>query len=401
MKFLTRFLLLLLLSLILGCNVSKKIIEEVEPAKVSLKVEDTIRFASYNVSMFRDAEGALENELTNPISPQVQRVAAVVQQVKPDVLALMEFDFDADSRALASFKHNFLEISQNGSDTIEYKYACSIISNTGVLSVVDLNGDGQVNLPNDAFGFGNFPGQFAFAILSKYPFDLDNFRTFREFKWKDLPEANLPVNADGSSYYSDEALEVFRLSSKNHIDLPVILPDGERVHMILAHPTPPVFDGAEDRNGKRNHDEIKLLADFISDADYLIDDKGQSGGLDSNEHFVIMGDLNADPNDGDSFNNAIDQLLDHPRVNQDIANGSKIPASAGGVENNGSPGHTGDPSFDTSFFGLRIDYVLPSSSFDVMESGVFWPTSSDPLHILIQDRSASDHLCVWADVVLR
>ena len=238
MKFLTRFLLLLLLSLILGCNVSKKIIEEVEPAKVSLKVEDTIRFASYNVSMFRDAEGALENELTNPISPQVQRVAAVVQQVKPDVLALMEFDFDADSRALASFKHNFLEISQNGSDTIEYKYACSIISNTGVLSVVDLNGDGQVNLPNDAFGFGNFPGQFAFAILSKYPFDLDNFRTFREFKWKDLPEANLPVNADGSSYYSDEALEVFRLSSKNHIDLPVILPDGERVHMILAHPTP-------------------------------------------------------------------------------------------------------------------------------------------------------------------
>ena len=396
-----RLLLLLPVFFLLGCNVSKKIIEDVDPADVSVQVEDTIRFASYNVSMFRNSEGALENELMNPISPQVQRVAAVIQEVKPDVIALMEFDFDKDSKALASFKHNFLEISQNGGDTLEYKYACSISSNTGVLSMVDLSGDNQVNLPNDAFGFGNFPGQYAFAILSKYPFDLDNFRTFQEFLWKDIPNANLPTNTDGSSYYSQEALDVFRVSSKNHIDLPIVLPDGERVHMILAHPTPPVFDGAEDRNGKRNHDEIKLLADFISDANYLVDDKGKQGGLANNEHFVIMGDLNADPNDGDSFNDAIQQLLDHPRVNQDIANGSKIPSSTGGAEHNQQSGNTGDPAYDTAFFGLRIDYVLPSSSFDVLESGVFWPASSEPNHILIKDGSASDHLCVWADVMLR
>ena len=400
-KFNNLTLCIIIVFLIVGCNVPKKIIEAVDQETTFEEVGDAIRFASYNVSMFRDSKGALINELTNPINPQVQRVATVIQEVQPDVLALMEFDFDENGEALASFKRNFLEISQNDADTIHYRYACSIISNTGVLSVVDLNSDNKVSLPNDAFGFGRFLGQYAFAVLSKFPFDLENLRTFREFKWKDMPGANLPTNIDGSPFYSKEAIDVFRLSSKNHIDLPIILPNSQRVHLILAHPTPPVFDGAEDRNGKRNHDEIKLLADFISDANYLIDDKGNRGGLASDENFVIMGDLNADPNDGDSFNNAILQLLDHPRVNQDIAKGDKIPDSEGGRENNRSAGQVGDPAHDTAFFGLRIDYVLPSSTFDVLESGVFWPASSNPLHNLIKDGAASDHLCVWADVTLR
>ncbi len=395
------FFCLFVLFFFTQCNTPKVLIEEVEPVETLTQIGDTIRFASYNVSMFRDAEGALNNELQNPNNAQVQRVAAVIQEVRPDVIALMEFDFDEKSEALAHFKHNFLEISQNGGDTLHYKYACSIISNTGVLSGADLDGNGSVSLPNDAFGFGRFPGQYAFAIISKYPIDVDGMRTFRNFLWKDMPNALLPTNANGSSYYSDDALDVFRVSSKNHVDVPIILPDGEKVHIILAHPTPPVFDGAEDRNGKRNHDEIRLLADYLSNESYLIDDKGTSGGLSPNEHFVVMGDLNADPFDGDSADEAILQLLDHPSINQDIAQGDKIPSSPGGAEHNQSAGHQGDPSHDTSFFGLRIDYVLPSNTFDVLQSGVFWPLKSDPLHVLIQDGTASDHLCVWADLILR
>ena len=36
----------------------------------------------------------------------------------------------------------------------------------------------------------------------------------------------------------------------------------ETVHFLVSHPTPPVFDGPEDRNGPRNYDEIRFWADY-------------------------------------------------------------------------------------------------------------------------------------------
>ena len=87
---------------------------------------------------------------------------------------------------------------------------------------------------------------------------------------------------------------------------------------LLRNPTPPVFDGPEDRNGRRNHDEIRLWADYISESgnEYIYDDQGKAGGLPSGAQFVIAGDYNADPVDGDSIDSAISQILDHPLVNQ-------------------------------------------------------------------------------------
>ena len=115
-------------------------------------------------------------------------------------------------------------------------------------------------------------------------------------------------------------------------------------------------------------------------------------------HFVIAGDLNADPVDGDSTNRAILQLLQHPRVQAE-----PIPTSRGGREKSVIDGeanaqHRGDASCDTGDFAdarsgnLRIDYVLPSRSLKIVESGVFWPSSDDPAHPLV---AASDHRLVW------
>lgn len=389
-----RSLLLIIIGITLWTCATRKNTATVSAETIQL------RFATYNVALYRDRPGQLGEDLASGSHTQIKNVAAVIQQVQPDVLALLEFDYDPSGGYLSMFRENYLEKAQSGGQPIRYGYAYAVPSNTGLLSNADYNNDGKITLPEDAYGFGRYQGQYAFALLSKYPLDLDNVRSFQRFLWKDMPGHRMPENAQGKQYYSRQAIDSFRLSSKNHIDIPVILPNGQKVHTIISHPTPPVFDGPEDRNGLRNHDEIRLLADYISGADYLRDDQGRRGGLPAAARFVVMGDLNADPVDGDSVEGAIRQLLEHPRIHPEVALGDKTPASKGGKLYNKQPNDRGDPSFDTAFFGKRIDYVLPSKDMIIKGSGVFWPAEGSPFHTLIKDEAASDHLLVWVDVEL-
>jgi len=396
--------LLILFCMTYGCDKNDPVMSEptTDPPMEEEPVvvfQDTIRFASYNIAMYGQSEGEVLNKLVDADQQiSFRRIAAVIKSVKPDILVLMEIDFDNSGEVLKLFNDNLMAPELDGFEGLEYPYMYQIETNTGELSEVDIDGNGNISLPNDAYGFGNYPGQYASAILSKFPIDVDNQRSFRKMLWKDMPGASLPANADGSSYYSDEVLDAFRLSSKNHIDLPIQIAEGINIHDLISHPTPPVFDGAEDRNGKRNHDEIKLWADYISNASYLVDDEGGQGGLDSDESFIIFGDQNADPVDGDSFNNAIQLLLNHEKVNQDVSNGDLIPASNGGAEHNQGSGNQGDPKYDTAFFGLRIDYVLPSNDLEAIDSGVFWPASNEEGYLLTNNNAASDHLLVWVDI---
>src|SRR2546430_1237691 len=80
--------------------------------------------------------------------------------------------------------------------------------------------------------------------------------------------------ATGEGFYSDEELEALRLSSKSHWDVPVRTGRGETVHLLAAHPTPPGFDGPEQRNVLRNHDEIRFWADYVDPraGGYIYDD---------------------------------------------------------------------------------------------------------------------------------
>jgi endonuclease/exonuclease/phosphatase family metal-dependent hydrolase len=175
------------------------------------------------------------------------------------------------------------------------------------------------------------------------------------------------------------------------------------VHFLVSHPTPPVFDGPEDHNGTRNHDEIRLWADYIDPqrSAYIYDDTGLNGGLPGDARFVIAGDLNADPVDGDSTAHAIRQLLDHPKVNT-----SCEPLSEGGDEASRTQAgknleHQGNPAADTGDFNdeytgnMRIDYVLPSATLKVVGCGVFWPATDEPDHDLT---NVSDHHLVWVDI---
>jgi len=362
-------------------------------------ISDTVRFASFNVSMFGNEAGQVIANLSTSSNFRYKKVAEIIQRVRPDVLALMEFDYDESGQALPLFQQNYLNVSQNLAEAIAYEYAYAVPTNTGLLSDTDIDGNGNISLPNDAYGFGTFEGQYGFAILSKYPIDENEIRSFQTLLWKDMPNANLPMNGN-ESYYSEDALDAFRISSKNHIDIPIQVNENQTIHALLAHPTPPVFDGAEDRNGLRNFDEIRLWVDYLNNESYLQDDNGGQGGLTSEAAFVVMGDLNSDPVDGDSVEGSINQLLDHNRVNQAVANGSLIPQSLGGTEHNQQSGDESDPAFDTSFFGLRTDYVLPSDNLNTIATGVFWPLSTDQLSYLTAGEASSDHLLVWIDLVV-
>ncbi|NNL92948.1 MAG: hypothetical protein HKO66_11980, partial [Saprospiraceae bacterium] len=151
---------------------------------------DTIRFAVYNVSMFGSSEGLIASQLENADQYiRFKRIASVIQKVSPDVLVLMEFDYDSTGNALRNFNDQLLAVSQNGDSALIYPYTYQIDSNTGELSSVDIDGNGSITLPNDAYGFGQFKGQYASAILSTYPLDTLNSRSFRKFLWKDMPNA--------------------------------------------------------------------------------------------------------------------------------------------------------------------------------------------------------------------
>jgi hypothetical protein len=368
-----------------------------------------IRLATYNVALFRNEAGELQRDLSDTADRQARYVAEIIQIIRPEVLALLEFDYDLQGTALELFRKNYLEISQHGRQPVSYPYAYAFPSNTGIPTLMDLNRDTLVTGPEDAFGYGKFPGQYAFAILSMFPVDTAGIRTFQHFLWKDMPGASFPVDpATGQNYYSPEAWEIFRLSSKNHVDVPVVVPGGI-LHLLVAHPTPPAFDGPEDRNGKRNADEIRFVADYITTgprSDYIYDDEHTFGALPKDQHFVIMGDMNADPVDGDSYNHAIRQLLTHPSLHHLAAMEQYVPSSKGSYENalknpRRNNDDLGNPWHDTSVWGLRIDYILPSSGLKVIKSGVFWPESTDSLYYLVKDRVSSDHFLVWMDVVMR
>ena len=200
-----------------------------------------------------------------------------------------------------------------------------------------------------------------------------------------MPNAAEPLDStSGEPWYTPDEWQSFRLSSKSHWDVPVRLPDGTVVHVLASHPTPPAFDGAAQRNARRNHDEIRFWVDYLDGAAYIEDDSSRSGGLADDASFVVVGDLNADPDDQGVYRQAIRELVSHGRIHGGLAP-TASPAGQAAFPNL-------DPD-DTARWGSRVDYVLPSATLSIDTSGVWRPVSRDTTTV-----SASDHFPVWVDV---
>lgn len=362
------------------------------------------RFATFNASLFRERQGAMLEELRQG-NEQAARIAEIVQRCEVDVLLLCELDRDDAEATARLFAERYLARSHNGQRGIVFDHIWCGPSNTGEPSGMDLDGDGRSDGPADAFGYGRFPGQYAMALFSRHPILVDEVRTFRKLPWHKMPAALRP---DG--VYDDDTWSRLRLSSKSHWDVPIGI--GSRVvHALCSHPTPPAFDGPEDRYGRRNHDEIRFWVDYLTPdrAGWIVDDTGRAGGLPDGEAFVLLGDLNCDPQDGEARREALLQLLAHPRVQDPLPKSAGGPAAAS-RQGGRNTEHRGDPALDTADFGdfasgdnrgpgnLRVDYVLPARSLQVFRSAVFWPQLHDLQHALV---TASDHRLVWVDVDAR
>lgn len=374
----------------------------------------TLRVATYNASLYSDEAGGLLRRLSSG-DPDARKVAAVLQRVRPDVVLLNEFDYDPTGAAADAFQRDYLEVPQaGGGDALHYPYRYLAPVNTGVASGLDLDRDGLVGpaLPvpgedaaaarargNDAWGYGLHPGQYGMLLLSMHPIDAASARSFQLLPWSAMPGAARPVDpATGAPWHDDATWSRLRLSSKSHWDVPVRTPLGT-VHMLASHPTPPVFDGPEDRNGARNHDEIRLWTEYLGGGNlaWLCDDAGQCGGLAADARFVILGDLNNDPADGDGRHQAITGLLAHPRVLRAAAPAGEGARHAPGADR---PGRSGDIRHATGNFGprvgpLRLDYALPSRGFRQLDAGVYWPAPGGEGADIVD---GSDHRLVWVDL---
>ena len=403
-------LALLLMGLLMGCD-------QDESAGPDRAVADGLRIATYNIEDVRTVD------VLNPNHPRLTRAAAAIQQLRPDVLLVNEMTYDqagvpgydeadGEGQNARRFAETFLAVSQGeGLEPIRYQTFMAP-SNTGLSSGFDLDNNGRVVTdfpepapPNadgspvaqtpeqrayggDTWGFGTFPGQYGMALFIREDLDIvdEAVRTFRLMPWSQLPEALLPVDpATRQPWYDDDEAAAFRLSSKSHWDVPVRLP-GERVlHVLASHPTPPAFDGDEQRNVRRNHDEIRFWSDYLYGAPHIVDDSSRYGGLEPDADFVILGDLNADPDEGRAFNNPIGTwLLNHPRIN-----GSFVPQA----DSEAVAAYPRLDPDDTARWGLRVDYVLPSATLRVLDGGIARPTGDDTTGI-----APSDHFLVWIDV---
>ena len=369
-----------------------------------------IRFATFNTALFREEAGRLIRDLSTPDDAQARALAEIIQRVRPHVLLINEFDYDEAGQAARLFQEHYLGIAQNGAQPLHYPFHFSAPSNTGIDSGFDLDRDTELGGPGDALGYGLFPGQYGMLLFSNYPIDHASVRTFQQFLWKDMPGALLP------EHYTPLERAILRLSSKSHWDVP-LRTGAETVHILASHPTPPIVTNAANELRARNFDEIRFWADYIDPAghDYFYDDRGQRGGLAAGARFVIAGDQNADPNDGGSLPGAARQLTEHPLINNSV-----VPRSAGGAQQAALQGlantlHKGDPAHDTADFGdgseedfrtapgnLRVDYVLPQKNLTILDCGVFWPETADPLFALVgvDPFPASDHRLVWVDLEL-
>nr|WP_261395323.1 endonuclease/exonuclease/phosphatase family protein [Salipiger bermudensis] len=246
-------------------------------------------------------------------------LVAEIAAVAPDVLLLTDIDFDHDGVALGALAAR-LEAAG-----LAYPHRFAPRPNAGLPTGRDLDGDGRLGGPRDAQGYGLFSGQGGMALLSARPLRLE--ADFTAMLWRELPGARMRSE--------DPAPELQRLSSDAHWVIGI-----EGGPTLLAwNATPPVFDGPEDRNGRRNADELALWRRYL---------EGALG--EPPEWPVLIGNANLDPERGEGLRQEMRGLLGDPRLQDPLAGRATVAWEQTGP--------------------MRVSYILPAAGLAVRDAGV-------------------------------
>lgn len=268
---------------------------------------------------------------------------SLLASARPDVVLLTDFDFDHDLAALSALQ---AALAAAG---LDLGHAFARRPNSGMPTGLDLDGDGRLGGPRDAQGFGYFAGQGGQAVLSRYPVSL---------RW-DASEALWRDAWDTAQTPDDTAVAVQRLSTSAHWMLDLDTPAGRLALLTLAA-TPPVFDGPEDRNGRRNRDEVLFWA-------HVLDNRLSVPPPE--DPVVVLGNFNLDPDRGDGLHEAAATLVGHPRLQDPLLGATTVVWEQTGP--------------------MRVSYVLPDAALSVTAAGVTPPAEGRGPHGL-----------VWVDLLL-
>lgn len=295
-----------------------------------------MRFATWAGDFSREGPGLLLRDLLKGGVPGVALIAAE----KPDVLLLTDVDFDAGHAALGQMRAALKDLG------LDLPHSFALRPNTGMQTGLDLDGDKYLGGPRDAQGYGWFSGQGGQAVLSRWPVSLIEDHSGR--LWEEVPGSFIAADDPGKGTQ--------RLSTTAHWALQVETPGGP-VRLLTVGATPPVFDGPEDRNGRRNRDEVMLWTHVLD---------GKLGAVPEGP-LVLLGNLNLDPERGEGLREAVAALLRHPQL-QDPMPG-KATVNWEGVGE------------------MRVSYILPSRDLHVVGAGISAPAPD-----------AGPHRLVWVDL---
>ncbi len=327
---------------------------------------EPIRIATYNIGLWGKGPGLVLDSLQRGGNPQQMAAVSVIARLDADVLLLTGIDYDLRGATLGALEGR---LALAGAP---YPFRLALRPNTGMATGLDLDGNGVLGEPRDAQAYGRWAGEGGMAVLSRLPIDVENIRDFSGVLWKDLRGNLRPPDTPTTQH----------LSTSGAYEVPIILPNGQSLRLLAYYASPPIFDGPEDRNGRRNHDETAVWLHLLA---------GDLAFTPPKQPFVLIGQPNLDPEDGSGRAGAMRDLLRHPALQDPKPRGTAIRED---------PGQSGDPGLDTALYpkigGLRVEVILPSVDLKVTDAVVVWPPETDPFAATLA--LASRHRPLWVEI---